>query len=290
MAEGFLSEQEVMARLGIAKADLDRLIEEGLLSVVDQEGQRAFSEEEVNALELAEPLEAVPVEEEVPFQDLGETVSDEAGPGGLFDFSEDLETELMAESGPALGETVGEAEPVAAEDEPSEGDMITEVLEIGEEEVAEEDLLGDIIEDVSGEEEFHVTVEEDRTEELVGEDTVGVGATEELTSEPTADVVVSDEDTAEITQLGEESFEGEELEEILAGEEAMEAEEAEEGIEMPYEGVTMAPAEAPMPVWAVVVLAIVLVTQVIAGLFVIGNVMIPKHSPDWLTSINLFSE
>ena len=91
MAEGFLSEQEVMARLGIAKADLDRLIEEGLLSVVDQEGQRAFSEEEVNALELAEPLEAVPVEEEVPFQDLGETVSDEAGPGGLFDFSEDLE-------------------------------------------------------------------------------------------------------------------------------------------------------------------------------------------------------
>ncbi len=285
----FLTEQEVLDRWGISRAELSGLVEEGSLTVIERAGRRGFARDQVLALEakhadLRETAARMRPEEagEKPEgqEELAETVAaPRAGSGeeleedDLFDFAEELETELSEEPKrrPA-------AQPAAAKETPEEADeeaeMITEVVDVSGLEGGEEDLLGDVIEDVSAE-------LEPQTAAPAGEATQEMEPAQEPTAEITdlegetvdTEAGATEEVTADLTRA-EEGFEDQELEEILATEEAAEA--AEEEFEVPEAAAV--PAEVPVPVWAAVVLVLVVVVQIVAGLFVVENAVSPRYA------------
>lgn len=306
MAEEMLNEDEVLARLGISRDELDRMVQEGRLTAEEADGQRKFPVDEVSALEEGATLDLEEFDEE----------SEE----DLFDFSEELEGDLDEEAEEAEDEEeaalfededvstdivdIGAREESEEEEEivlepegeltPQEeteegfgleGEMDTEVVDVSALEEGEEDLLGDIIEDV-GE-----APEETResTGQMAGEETVDM-------EEPTAEITeleedafeIGEEETAEITQLEEETFEGEELEDLLAEEEDFAEEAGEEEYEWPGEGAVAPPAEAPVSTWVIVVLVLVFVIQILGGLFVVENALSPDHSTGITGSISLF--
>jgi len=264
MPEEFLTEQELLERWKISRPDLQALISEGLLRPVLKAGKRTFSEHEVTVVEESGRLDLGKPEEKAPELE-GAPAGEGAEGEDLFGFGEEEEGQELEE------EPAREAR--AHEEEPSEGEMITEVLEVGDDEMAEEDLLGDIIEDI-GAEDDEVTPDEG------------------ITAEPTAELEVADDVTAEISQLGEETFKGEEIEEILAGGEPAEigiGEGEEEELMVPV-GAPVAREEAlPVPVWSVVVLVVSIVLLAIGGMYLMGNAVSPQYSPTWLSSMNPFS-
>ena len=164
-----------------------------------------------------------------------------------------------------------------------ESDMITEIVDVSGLEEGEEDILGDIIEDVEVEE------EQESTGRLGGEETVDMPTDAEATAEITEFDEEAFEQTAEITELEEESFEGEELEDILAGEEELHG-EPEEEFEVPYGAPLAQEAEAPVSAWVVVLLALVFLVQIFGGLFVVENALNPEYSTKITEKINFFKE
>jgi len=280
MAEDFLTEQEVMDRWNISKAKLDELVQEGSLNVIEREGQRGFSRDQVVALEsVREELrvagagagEQEEAAEEIELAETAEVPSgqeEELEADELFDFSEELETELTEEP----REEAAAAPPAEQAQEVSEeeADMITEVVDVSGVEAGEEDILGDVIEDVGSE----LQPAEGETGPPAGEETLDM-------EEETA----GEDVTADLTG-GEEALEDQELEEILAGEEEL-GEAAEEEFGVPYEA-QAAPAEVPVPGWAVVVLLLALVVQVIAVMFAVENAVNPRYATGITKALNLF--
>jgi hypothetical protein len=201
--------------------------------------------------------------------------------------------------------TRGEETEVMPEEEISESDMITEVVDVSGLEAGEEDILGDIIEDVgAGEDEPQgaAGLERESTGSLGGEETMDMDSGGDATSEITeleeetleSDIGEGDvEATGDITQLEEESFEGEELEDILAGEEELHAQAEQGGEEAPFEeveayGPVATQAEPPVALWILVVLALVIVVQVVGMLFVVENAVRPEYSTKITEWLNLF--
>jgi hypothetical protein len=299
-------ELEEVQSMGTGKKPTDMGSGPGKEPTVFQVGEEEAVESPITTFEIGEPEE----EEEAgapgkeALLDLEtEAEAEEEVPSSFFDFTEELETEMkteeveeveaaeaeeaevfeipeleeeeeeLAEAPAGPGE---ETIPFETEEEAEELDteMITDVLEIGaEESTEEEDLLGDIIEDVSGGVEEAVEAPE-YEEEITAE---------ELTTEATGEETMTSDLTAEITQMEEEVYEeGEELEEILEPEEALGPEFA-----VP-EAAPAAPAEVPVPVWAVAVMAVALVILCIGALFLIQNAGMPGASPKWIESINPF--
>ena len=204
--------------------------------------------------------------------------------GSGFDFTEELETDLTTEPSDALeGPEIGGAAPDDAE--PPEAEIITDLLELGEGESAEEDLLGDIIEDVGGD----VVIADEgglRANGGLGVEALDMGdaedVTAELTGEETVDADTSEDVTAEITQLEEDTFAGEELEDFLEPA----AEEDADDFAFP-EAAAGRQAESPVGGLMIALLVLILLAQVVAGLFVIENTVNPKHSTK-LTAWNPF--
>ena len=300
MVADFVSADEVMRRLGIDREELDNLIEGGGLTVYAQNGKEAFDDSEVVSLKKssrfapeAEIAKALPEDEGIS---LGETVVDDAGlglgetvldeEGDLFDFADELDTELVAESAPgAETETEEAAEPVE-EEELEESDMITEVVDVGKLGEEDEDILGDIIEDVeTGPAPVEAAGREDAFDMETSQEPTG-----DITDlgEETEDTMAGGEDepTAEATEE-EAAFGEEELEEILTGEEEFMPDE-EAGFEVPYGAPVTTPAEASVPAWVAVVLVLALLVQVLGALFVIENGVSPRHNTPLTGSLNLF--
>ena len=190
-----------------------------------------------------------------------------------FDFSEELETELKTES-----RQEGEEAAKGPGAEAPEAEIITDMLELGEES-AEEDLLGDIIEDVGGE----VMTAEKKPEplELGGTEDV----TAELTGESTVGAETSEDVTAEITQLEEETLGGEEEE--LSDFLTPGAEGTAAGEEFPFAPTVAPAAETPVGGLMIALLIAIVVVQIVAGMFAMDNAVSPKESST-LTSWNPF--
>ena len=285
----FLTEQEVLDRWGIARTELNKLVQEGSLTLIQRGGQRGFSREQVLALEAkrADLRETVAgMQLEGPEERLAETKAAPRAGGkeqleedDLFDFAEELETELGEEP-----KKPGAAQPAAARETPEEAeeesDMITEVVDVTGLEAGEEDILGDVIEDVSAELE--------PAKEGAGAAAFEAEPTDEITDleGETVDTEAGagEEATADLMRAEEEGFEDQELEEILATEEAAEGTEGE--FEVP-EGAAV-PREVPVPVWAVVVLVLVAVVQILAGLFVAENAISPRYTTGITRALNPF--
>jgi hypothetical protein len=340
MAAEFLTEVDLMARWGIAKAALNKLVETARLHPSKQQGQTVFSESEVEALEKSHGgKDFIGVEEVLQELQLNRSELDElvrAGKLMQYRFGDETRFEVSEAEGlvtekrptgmekrptdvPALEKmptAIQEAEPIEAEEEPKtelnvekaealeeealfefgeelepavkpkaekkpekakvpEEEMITDVLDVGEE-TSEEELLGDIIEDVGG-------GEVEAKEEEAPAPTVAP------TGEETVEVEASQDATAEITQMEEEALEGEELENILAGEEAAKVGEGEEeDFEVPS-GAPMEAmeAEAPVPGWALALLVISFVMNLLAGLYVLDAVN-PQYSSGLARMLNPF--
>ena len=256
MAAEFLSEAELMERLGISKDALDRLVQSGRLHVSERLGERAFSVQEVSALQQSGQLAAEPGPQPIAPEpsepeerretelDLQQAAAAEEEEEAIFDFTEEPEVEGAGEEAPA--------------EEVSEREMVTDVVELGEQEAGEEDILGVVIEDVEA-------LTDEITAEPSGEETVDVPATEEA--------------TAEITQLDEEALESEELEQMLAGEEEPSTGMGGLGeFEVPAGAPVAAGLEVPMPRWAVLLLAVSLLVLLLAGWAVMANALSPKYS------------
>jgi len=317
--EDYLSAEEAVQQLGIPEEELEEAVQEGAATEYRFGAEARYARERLNALareagdepleepaeeEAAEPQAEQPAaeEEEGALLDL-----DQGGGGGLdddelFDFTDELETEPDATAAgqgeaaekEALG--IEDEETVASmgsEEDLSEGDMITEVVDVSGLEAGEEDILGDIIEDVGAD----IETEPESTGGLVGEETVDMPTSQDATSEITEleeDTLESEfeegERTADITQLEEEAFEGEELEDILAGEEELHGELDEEEFEVPYGAPVATEAEAPVAAWVLVLLLLVLIVQVVAALFVVENSISPRYSTGITKYINFFQE
>ncbi|MDP6439482.1 MAG: hypothetical protein QGH74_07605, partial [Candidatus Brocadiia bacterium] len=198
-----------------------------------------------------------------------------------------------------------EAEEVIEVDEagPSEAEIVTDVMELAEEESAEEDLLGDIIEevqdaqipgadeeDVLGTDALELAGTEEATTGLLGEDTAEPEFGEPEFAEPEFGEMdmAEDEGTAEITQLEEEAFEGEDLGDILMVEEEVEV-PGEEGAPFVVPTPMAAVPEAEVGGLVIVLLAAALLVQVVGGIFAIENSYSPDQSSS-LTSWNPFAK
>jgi len=279
MAGNVLSEQQVMERLGISKGELDSLVQQGRLRVIEREGQRGFDEEQVAALQAERAGAGAGLAETAAAPEAGRAAEEEIEADELFDFSEELETELSEEPGE---KPTGPAEAPQEVKQPpeEEGEMATEVVDVSSLEGGESDLLGDVIEDVSSE----LEPLESETAQPAGEATAEL----EPSQEPTAEITDLERETAGAGAAAEEeAIEDQELEEILGGEEALE-EGAEEAFEVPYEAPAAAPTELPVPGWAVVMLAVVIVVQAIAALFVVENAVSPRYASSITKTLNLF--
>ncbi len=179
----------------------------------------------------------------------GEAEAAEERSEEFFDFSDALDEEQFELEEPVAGARAEEPEAEAAELEEEET-PITDILGLSEEEeVAEEDLLSEIME-----------IEEEQEPEAV----------------PTE---ASEEVTAEITTLEEPTYEEGDLGEVLEVEEADLGEEfiGGEEFEVPY--------AAPVPIAAaqvsggwVLLLALSLIVMIFGGLFVVENGFRPDFS------------
>lgn len=252
--------------------------------VVDIDQWEREQEEEAGGEEEVVDLEEAGEDEEESL-DVGTDVVDIAAWDREQEEVEEEEGELLEfEEAPAEEEV--EEEPEEEEEFVLEGEMDTEVVDVSSLEGGEEDLLGDIIEDVG---EAPEEPSRESTGGLAGEETVDMETSEEPTAEITElEESAIEEETADITRLEEESFEGEELEDLLAEEEE-EFPEEEEGEEYwPGEAAVAPEAEAPVSTWVVVVLVLVLAVQVIGGLFVVENALNPDYSTGITESLNVF--
>ncbi len=151
--------------------------------------------------------------------------------------------------------------PVAEDDEGD--DMITEMVDVSELEGGEEDLLSDVIEDSSGDislDDLRDSETDDSLTQEVASDITELGEETEIFDSEGA--------TSDITQLGEEDFGEEDAAEILTddGEHATDLDERDM---MEFEG-TLQP-EPPFPVWAVVVLVLVMAIQMLGIIFIVEN-------------------
>jgi hypothetical protein len=310
--EGRLSAREVEGERTFAAEEIDALEGGADAPTLDLEGfdegedDELFSFTEELEGELSDEREE---EEEAPLfaeEEIGTDIVDMEAPqaegeeeGGedLFE-DEEVGTDILDMEAPEREGGEGEEELLvefedegekaeAEEDEEGEfvfeGEMDTEVVDVSSSGEAEEEILGDIIEDV-GEAPEEPTQE--ATEEMEGEETVGM-------EEPTAEITeldeeeFSEEETAEITQLGPD-FEEEEYEDILAEEEEFIEDESEEDYWDRGEGAVAPPAEEPVATWVVALLVIVFIIQVLGGLFVVENALNPDHSTGITDSLNFF--
>jgi len=319
----FLDYEEVMQELQLSKGELDSLVGTGRLTQYAFGAGRRFMREDAEAIAAQKtptgmekrptdrPGKAPTAVEEMPagakpakpakagtdLEKEGTKLEVHAGAKGFeADTQPELEipapTEAAQEEPGTEGSEFEErldtvfAEEVAEEEEAPpleepEAEIITDVLELGEEEGAEEDLLGDIIEDV-GVEAKEEPLEESTREGMI---TDQITADLEAVGEETAGADTGEDMTAEITKLEEETFEDEGLDGVLtaAEEEGAAAEEA--GFEVPS---AVVPArEEPVGTAAMVLLILVIVMQLVAGVFAMAN----AANPDWgtaLTSWNPF--
>jgi len=358
MAGAFLTETDLMARWGVSRAVLDKLVESGRLRVTEQEGERRFEEEEVIALQQAEggedfvgydevlqelQLNRTELDELVEADSLTEylfggesrfelaqvqALGRERQPTGVeraptgvekrptgvekepTDFvikaaeeaeqvveeEEELPTELAIEEAQPIEEEEEAlfdfSEELAAEGpeeaQPFEEEEAAEAVEIAEGERAEDDLLGDLIGDVGAETaDLQAAAGEPMEDEEI--EPIEEGITDELTREETLGISPTEDVTAEITQVEEETFQGEDLDQILEAEEEIPAAAGEEeAFEVPYGAPVAVEAEAPMPPWAVVVLAASVVLLIIAALYAIENASSPDFSTGFTNAVNLF--
>lgn len=278
-----VSEDDVMTRLGISKADLDQLVDGGRLTPVEEDGKSGFSRQEVADLEQSGEFGAGQL------GDAGLALDDTADEGkvgddDLFDFAEELDSELI---GGSDLETEAEAIQDVAETDLEESDMITEVVNVGDLDAGEEDILGGIIEDVGSD----LAPEVEATGEPTGEDTLGMDSGEDITAEITGvedDIDTGEELTGEITDSEEEAFADQELEEILAGDEGFQADTEAEEFEVPYGAPVAAQPEAPVATWIVAVLVLAFVVLVIGALFAVENASSPQYGTSITKSLSLF--
>jgi hypothetical protein len=300
--DDFVGRDEAILELHIGAEELNALVASGKLPQYNFGGEPRFHMADLRAvasmaevggdetadITSADTIPAVSAEEAK--LDLGMAAAGKGDEADLFDFSEAI--------GDEGAKKADKKKAPAKKEEFPETDMITEIVDVSGAETGEEDILGDIIEDVGA--------EADLTDELTaapgGDDTVD----SETSQEPTAEITEleeetlgglepSEEVTAEITQLEEETFEGEELENILAGEEesaaaAAGAEAQAEDFEMAYAAPVAAAPETPVPVWMVVLLFVILAVQVVGGLFVVETAISPEHTTGITRSLNLFGE
>ena len=224
---------------------------------------------EAELLVEAEPVEAEPVE---AGNDVG---TDLTG----FDFGDELETEVVIE---------------ADEAGLAEAELVTDVMELAEDESAEEDLLGDIIEeaedveapgageeDVLGADALELAGTGEVAAELLGEETAEPEFAEPEFAEPEfAEPELAEDGTAEITQLDEETFEGDDLGDILMVEDEVEV-LGEEGAAFDVPTPLAAVPETEVAGLVIVLLAVVLLVQVVGGIFAIEN----SYSPDQSSSL-----
>ena len=296
--EDFVSLDEAMLELHASKEDLDNMVTAGQLPRYNFGGEPKFHMADLKAVagmtglsgdETAEITSAQTLAADAGAKlDLGKaSAGEEAEEGDLFDFSEDLEG--------ALGTTPAQKTQKPKEEFP-ETDMITEIVDVSGAESGEEDILGDIIEDVGAEVDLTAATDEELTAAPGGDETLDAETSHEATAEITeleeealGDMEPGEEVTAEITQLEEETFEGEELENILAGEEEIAGAEGEEDeFEVPYGAPVAAGPEALIPSWVVVLMALILIVQIIAGLFVVETAISPKYSTSATKFLNLW--
>ncbi len=165
--------------------------------------------------------------------------------------------------------------------------MITEVVNVGDLDAGEEDILGGIIEDVGSD----LVPEVETTGEPTGEDTLGMDASEDITAEITGvedDTDTGDELTGEITDAEEEAFGDQELDEILAGDEGFQTDTEADDFDVPYGAPVAAQPEAAVATWIVVVLALAFVVQVIGALFAVENASSAQYGTGITKALNLF--
>ena len=286
-----VSEDDVMMRLGISKADLDQLVEDGRLTPVTEDGELGFPEQEVSALEESGEFDVGrPGDAGSTHRGAGlalDDTADQAGAGDedLFDFAEELDSELIGDS-----DLETEAVEPVAEAGLEESDMITEVVNVGDLDAGEEDILGGIIEDVGSE----LAAEVEATGEPTGEDTMGLDGSEDVTAEitgmedDTSDTDAGEELTGEITEAEEDAFGDQELEEILAGDEGFQADTEAEEFEVPYGAPVAAQPQAPVATWIVAVLVLTFVVLVIGALFAVENASSPQYGTSITKALNLF--
>ncbi len=246
LAEGQEPETDLLEEAG-AGMGLDRdteILEEGGAGGEEFE----LEVEEGEEFELEKPLAEEPAPSETAMEtelDLAAAGAETAEEGELFDFTQEL-----AEEDFELQEGEGT----------EEAEIITDVLDLGvEEEVAEEDLLSEIMD-----------IEE---EQAAGFE----------------DIEEREEITAEITTLEEPTYEDSELGEVLEAAEGMEfAEEMpEEEFEVPYAAEPVLGVEAPVGALPIVLLALTIVVMFIGALFLIENGYRPEFSTH-LTGWNPF--
>jgi len=300
--DDFISLDDAMLELHVGKDDVETMVSSGQLPQYNFGGDPKFHTEDLTAVsqmagisgdETAEIVtpETIPMTDSAKL-DIGAAAGgqEEGEEGDLFDFSEDL--------GDLTGEPAGEE---GGADEFPETDMITEIVDVSGAESGEEDILGDIIEDVSAEADLTAALDDELTAAAGGDDTLdadtsqeGTGEITELEEEALGELEPSEEVTAEITQLEEETFEGEELENILAGEEEIpggEAEGEEEEFDVPYGAPIAAPAEEiPMAGWLVIIMVVILIVQILGGLYVVETAISPKHHTGITEMLNVFKE
>ena len=354
MAGAFLTQTDLMARWGVSRAALDKLVERGHLRVTEQGGERRFAEEEVIALQQTEGGEDfVDYDEVLQELQLNRTELDELVEGGSlteylfggesrFELAEvqalgrerqptgveraptgvekrptgvektptDFLIGEAAEAAPAEEEeelptelAIEEAQPIEEEEEalfdfseelaaeePEEAEPIEEEedIEIAEGERAEDDLLGDLIGDVGAETaDMQAAAGESMEDEEI--EPIEEGIADELTRDETLGISPTEDMTAEITQVEEETFQGEDLDQILEAEDEIPAAAGEEeAFEVPYGAPVAVEAEAPMPTWAAVLLAASVVLLVIAALYAIENASSPEFSTGFTNAVNLF--
>jgi len=250
MGEEYISREEALRRLGVSGEELDRLVFEGRISPVQEEGEQRFRTDDVDG------LRAEMREEAEPALDIGRAKEGEAGEEAFFDFTQELELEGEKPE----GEAVTQLEPtqVSAGAESVGGEeTVPDAVEEEEEGEEEADILADILE-----------------EEAAGE-----------LAEETVEVPETEEETSEITRLEEETYEGEEVEEVIAAEEGLGyAEEEGEEFEIPYGVPVGAEPAAPVGGLTVALLVMTLVALVWAAVLVSESVLGTSSAlTDWLT-------
>jgi len=295
--EDFLSLDEAKVELHLRKEEIEKMVASGKLPRYTFGGEMKFHKADLEAAVGMAELggdEGADVASAATIPATGDAKLDlgKAGAKGkkeedLFDFGEDL--------GKAVEEAAAKPGRPSKKEEFPETDMITEIVDVSGADSGEEDILGDIIEDVGAEADLTSALDDEPTAAPTGDDTVDAETSQEPTAEITeleemGEAEPGEEVTAEITQLEEETFEGEELENILAGEEEAVAGEAqEEEFEGAYGAPVATVAEPPIPTWTVALLVATTVIMII-GWFYVMESLNPKYSTGITKSLSLFKE